>query len=73
MVDRNTFFSYIARVFRVDQSTLSEDTRLRDDLGATSQALFTVSALMEKLSGKAVSYADVNGCDTLGEVLDLAK
>lgn len=73
MFDEKTFYSYVARMFGADASTLSAGTRLHEDLGATSQKLFGVSALLEKLTGRKVSYADINNCSTLGDVIALAK
>lgn len=73
MFDEKLFFETLAKMFSVDASKLGPDTRIREDLGATSQTLFAVSALLEKTSGKKVNYADVNGCNTLGEVIALVK
>lgn len=71
MFDKSAFFSTLSKVFNVDVATLSEDTDIHADLGATSQTLFTMSALLERMTGKKVSYADINVCDTLGQVLAL--
>ena len=73
MVDEQTFYSYVAKMFNADAAVLSRETRIHEDLGATSQSLFGVSALLEKMSGKKVSFADVNNCATLGDALALAE
>ena len=71
MFDKAAFFDTLSKVFRVDATTLTEDTDIHTDLGATSQTLFTMSALLERMTGKKVNYADINVCDTLGQVLAL--
>lgn len=72
-MDEKFFYTYIARIFKVDADTLGPETRLREDLNATSQACFAVSALVEKLTGKKVNFADINVCDTLADVIALAN
>lgn len=73
MFDETTFFSYVARMANVDPAELTRATRVHEDLGATSQMLFGVSALLEKLTGTKISFADINNCPTLGDVIDLAQ
>lgn len=72
-MDEKAFYSYIGRMFKVNPDELGPQTRLHEDLKATSQSCFGVSALIEKLTGKQVNFADVNGCDTLGDVMKLAE
>lgn len=73
MFDEQQFLETLAKMFRTDASALTVDTLVREDLGATSQTLFAVSALLEKMSGKKVNYADVNVCNTLGDIIALVK
>lgn len=73
MFDSAAFFDTIAKIFNKDAASLSEETDIHADLGATSQSLFAMSALLEKMTGKKVSYADINVCNTLGQVIDLVK
>jgi acyl carrier protein len=67
-----TFFEKIGKIFKKDPGELSRDTRFAEDLRAGSQSMFAVAANLERLTGKPVSFTDVNQCVTLGEALDVA-
>lgn len=73
MVNQEEFFETLGKMAKIDPSQLSAETRIREDLGATSQTLFSLCALVGRMSGESVSYADVNACTTLGEVLALCE
>ncbi len=73
MVSEIEFFGMLGKMTKVEPAQMSGETRLREDLGATSQTMFSICALLERMSGTSVSYADVNACDTLGEVLALTQ
>jgi len=66
----NEFFEKIAPVCRRDVSDLSLDTRFKEDLRAKSQVVFAVAAILERMTGIKISYADVKQFATLGEVLE---
>lgn len=71
MVDQKEFFVMVGKMTKTDPDQISAATRIREDLGATSQTMFSLCALLERMSGASVSYADANACDTLGELLAL--
>jgi acyl carrier protein len=73
MLDEKTFYGYIGKMFGKDAGDLGPETRLREDLNATSQMYFGVSALLEKLTGKKTNFADINNCSTLADVIDMAQ
>lgn len=73
MAVENELFAAIAKVFNKDVSELTRETRFLEDLHAKSQMMWAVAAIMEKMAGAKVSYADANACVTLGEAVDLVE
>lgn len=73
MLVEEKIYETVGQLYRVDVATLNEETRMKEDLHATSQTLFAFSAFLEKLAEKKISYADVNNCATLGDVIALVK
>lgn len=72
-MDVQKFFESVAELCEVDVSTLTPETRLAEDLHVSSFLTFNLCVMMEDFGGKAVSFADLNGCKTLGEVIALSN
>ena len=70
-MDEKEFLKGIAMMFNKAPEEVTPSTTLKGDLGATSQMLFGVCAMAEQMSGKPVSYAALNNCETLQDLLDL--
>lgn len=49
------------------------DLKFREDLNATSLQYIGMAATIEDLTGKAVSYAQIRGCATLRDAVELLK
>ena len=60
----------MSKVFNVDESELSAEKRFKEDLVASSSQKFMLVALIEELTGMAVTYAQVNRRKTIGALLD---
>lgn len=73
MIDEKELFDTLGRMFNKDADSISMDTRLKDDLDANSQALFGVAALLQKLTGVNVAFADINNCVTVGDAVALVQ
>ncbi len=73
MLDEKTFYAYIGKMFGKDAEALGPTTRLHEDLDATSQQYFGVSALLEKLTGEKIGFAQINNCTTLADVIELTQ
>lgn len=69
----DTLMQDISKVFEKEVGALSRDTRLREDLNAKSMQKLAIAASVEELTGKRVSYAQINNCKTLGEVIEFAE
>lgn len=54
-------------------SEITPETNFMKDLTATSTQMYAISSLMEDLAGKPVSFSDANGCETVGDALNLIK
>lgn len=72
-MDEKKYFEALASLFNKTPEEICAATTLKGDLGATSQMLFGVCAVTEQVTGKAVSYASVNNCETVGDILALLK
>ena len=72
-MDEKKFIETLAMMFGKKPEEVLPETTLREGLGATSQMLFGVCALAEQLTGKPASFAAVNNCRTVQELLDLLK
>ena len=68
---REAVLPRLALVFRRSAEELGDDVKLREDLGANSQTLWAAAAILEKESGKEVSFLDLAGCETFGQMFDL--
>lgn len=73
MFDKNEFINQLGRICQFDVDSITDETLLRDDLGASSQQFFALSAVIRKLSDKKVSYADLNQCATVGDIVALVE
>ena len=73
MFDEKEFYKTVGNMFGKDPAELSRETKIKEDLKATSQMLFGVSAMLEKLTGKKVTFADINNCATLGDAIALTE
>lgn len=73
MFNETEFYDMIAKMYNKKPEELTKETRLKEDLGATSQTLFAVSALLERASGKKVAFAAINNCVTLGDAIALTE
>ena len=62
----------LSLLLQKDEAELPDGIRLRDDLKANSQTLWAASAVLERVSGKEISFLDLSACETLGDALDLA-
>lgn len=58
----------IATAFKVDVATITDETRLKEDLNAKSSGYFTIIAELEELADKKVTYAQLRKCKTVGDV-----
>lgn len=72
-MDEKTYMESLAKLFGKAPADVTLGTTIKEDLGATSQMLFGVCAMTEQLSGKPLSYAAVNNCTTVGDILALLK
>lgn len=66
-------YENIGKIFNKDFNSLSRETRFTDDLRARSQSMYAVAAVLEKLCGSKVTYADVCTLKTLGDALDFIE
>lgn len=60
----------MSKVFNIDESELSADKRLKEDLVASSSQKFMILALLEDITGEEITYAKVNKCKTIGALFD---
>lgn len=72
-MDEKNFFETIAKMFNKNPETVTAATTIKGDLGANSQMLFGVCAMIEQIFGKSISYAALNNCNTLEDVLACLK
>ncbi len=72
-MDEKKFIETLAMMFGKKAEEVTSETTIREGLGATSQMLFGVCALAEQMTGKPTSFAAVNNCKTVQELLDLFK
>ena len=63
----------VVRVLEVDPASVSEGTRLVEDLAADSLAIVEIVELLEEELGIAVDDAELDDLETLGDALDLLE
>lgn len=63
----------VVRVLEVDPSSVSESTRLVEDLEADSLAIVEIVEVLEEELGIAVDDAQLDDLQTLGDALDLLE
>ena len=56
-----------------DQREVALTSSLRADLNATSMQYFALISVVEDLTDVTLTYAQVKNCETLGDILQLAK
>lgn len=69
MSDKERIIDTIAKTFKKDAGELSDGTRMKEDLNAKSGDYFGVIAVMEEMTGKKVTYAQLRKRKTLGEIV----
>jgi acyl carrier protein len=68
---KNTFMEKLGTLFGVSADTLTQETRLREDLNTKSMQYMAIAGTIQQLSGKRCSYSKVHKCATIGELLNL--
>lgn len=63
----------IAEQLNVDESTITEDTSFKDDLGADSLDLFELVMAFEEEYGVEIPSEDLEGLTTVGSVIEYMK
>ena len=63
----------IAEQLNVDESTITEDTSFKDDLGADSLDLFELVMAFEEDYGVEIPSEDLEGLTTVGSVIEYMK
>jgi len=66
---REEVLSVLAERFGVDRATVTDESRLREDLDLDSIDLFDVLGLVEKKTGAELALADFANVETLGDFL----
>ena len=69
MVTKESLFPELAKIFNKDVGFFNDDTRFREDLLAKSMSLFALVATLEELTGTAISFNDLRGLTTVGELM----
>ena len=71
---REKFLEEAAKIFSMrDNRKVEFDSRLRADLNATSMQYFALISVIEELTDVELTYAQIKGCETLGDALKLAE
>jgi acyl carrier protein len=70
---REEIFETAAKACRVDPATLSDETRLNEDLRVKSAHLFAIIATIEEITGETVAFGEIRKLKTLGEIVSLAE
>lgn len=63
----------IAEQLNVEASTITEDTRFKEDLGADSLDLFEVVMALEDKYGIEIPQEDLENITTVGSVIEYLK
>ncbi|MBO5656727.1 MAG: acyl carrier protein [Agathobacter sp.] len=73
-MDRNDIVEFliasVAQVYRVDPSTLSEDTNLPEELGVKSMLQLALCGLIENETDVVFSVGDFGKYPTIGAIAD---
>lgn len=69
----NEVFDEVAKIFNVDVSTLTRETRINEDLDAGSMHKMILAGDMGAWTGKNVTYSQMNRCRTIGEIIDYVE
>jgi acyl carrier protein len=76
-MDRDAVFSTLrqaaAEVLGVEESTVTEEARFRDDLDADSLDLVELVMALEERLDISVPEEDLEGVETVGQALDLVS
>ena len=74
MVDnllQKQFLSQASKLFRVPEDKLSVPTSFDTDLYTTSLHYYGMMSIINKLTGKKITYPQIKACHTIGDVLNL--
>ncbi|MCR4782638.1 MAG: acyl carrier protein [Lachnospiraceae bacterium] len=66
----SNILDYASMAYGRDVSELSEDTRIKEDLGGTSILLVSLVSNIENELDVMLSLSDAGACKTLGEIAD---
>lgn len=66
----SNILDFAAMAYSRDVSELSEDTRIKEDLGGTSILLVSLVSNIENELDVMLSLSDAGACKTLGEIAD---
>lgn len=69
---REDFRTHLAEFLAVNVSALGDDERL-EDVGWDSLALLAVVSIADETWGIEVAESELNGCDTVGDLLELFR
>lgn len=70
MTDNEKIIEAIAKTFKKDVSEITGETRMKEDLNAKSANYFSVIAVLEEMTGKKITYAQLRKYKTVNDICE---
>lgn len=68
MTDGEKIIETIAKAVKADPATINDETKMKEDLNFKSSNYFSVIAVLEEMTNKKVTYAQLRKYKTVGDI-----